>query len=370
MTQALKITIQVITFGILLAILAFTSSMFLHIGATAAALILIVSLEFFPQGGSFNTALIDEIDELMSFRRNRVNVNDATTHPLEKELNKLLKKYQQSVQADTLVAGEMVLLSDKVAKGHYSCRAESDTKTPYVHVLRNSINNMIDASEKNLQNAIATLQKFSEGEFDKKSRVTVEGKMAELLNNVNSLGDALAQMQRNDIESKEKITKNAQKLNATIEEISNSTIMELKDMINAAVERIHDVSHKENEMVDGLQTLVANANETKTILSTIGDIAEQTNLLALNAAIEAARAGEHGRGFAVVADEVRKLAERTQKSLAESTATTNVLIQSISDSSDTLSKNATEVNDISQEVTQISAKLDEIISSLHTLAQN
>jgi len=306
---------------------------------------------------------------MMEFKRNKVDIDLNTTNEAEINFNKIVTSYQNSVLADTRVAGEMVLLADKVSNGHYSCRVNADSKTPYVHVLRNSMNNMLTSAEVNLDNAITTLKSFADGKFTSRSEVKVEAKMADLLNNINLLGQSLQDMEQENKDTQSHIVEISEKLNGTITEITDTTILELKDMIGSTVERIHNVSEKENEMVHNLQDLVTNANETKAILSNIGEIAEQTNLLALNAAIEAARAGEHGRGFAVVADEVRKLAERTQKSLAETSATTNVLIQSISDSSDTLNKNATEVNSISDDVSLISDKMDDIINVLQDLTK-
>lgn len=371
MNNKLKNIVIIVAFSTLIGSLFLVESNIVHL--LLAVITMTITLMFNMQNSSNESQVLNkkrlELIEMMEFKRNKIQVDENTTDEAEKNFNKIVTTYQKSVLDDTKVAGEMVLLTDKVAKGHYSCRIGSDSKTPYVHVLRNSLNNMLIASEKNIDNAIATLQKFSEGSFSTRSEINVEAKMADLLNNINALGESLESMEQKNQESQKTIVDSSNRLNETISTITNTTIKELKEMIGNAVERIHNIAHKENDMVESLQTLVVNANETKTILATIGDIAEQTNLLALNAAIEAARAGEHGRGFAVVADEVRKLAERTQKSLAETSATTNVLIQSISDSSDALNKNASDVNDISSEVGLISDKMDEIIDTLSNLSK-
>jgi len=110
--------------------------------------------------------------------------------------------------------------------------------------------------------------------------------------------------------------------------------------INLLVEEVQTESRIGLELAQRLNELSQNADEAKNVLNVISDIADQTNLLALNAAIEAARAGEHGRGFAVVADEVRKLAEQTQKSLSEIEATISVIVQEISNASDAMNKNS------------------------------
>jgi len=147
---------------------------------------------------------------------------------------------------------------------------------------------------------------------------------------------------------------------------ANENLAIAKEDIVSLASKVYETAQMESELAQNMEVLSKDANDIKNVLVIIGDIADQTNLLALNAAIEAARAGEHGRGFAVVADEVRKLAERTQKTLSEINATINVVVQAISDASTNMNNASVEM----QAMTGIAKNVEERINTTATTVNN
>lgn len=143
-------------------------------------------------------------------------------------------------------------------------------------------------------------------------------------------------------------------------EIANQKLEAAKKIVLDLSETIVQNSAKELDLAEKLNYLSRDTEQVRSVLSMISDIAEQTNLLALNAAIEAARAGEHGRGFAVVADEVRTLAERTQKSLVQINATINVVVQSIIQSAEEMNKNAASFHEMTSHAQDVSSSIIEV----------
>jgi len=116
-----------------------------------------------------------------------------------------------------------------------------------------------------------------------------------------------------------------------------------------------------------VRTLGEQSKQIGEIVSTINDIADQTNLLALNAAIEAARAGEQGRGFAVVADEVRKLAERTGKATSEISSMIGAIQGEVDHAVAAMNKTTGQVDVSMRHSREAGAQLEAIVQSVTTL---
>lgn len=244
-----------------------------------------------------------------------------------------------------IASGEGDLTRKMAIKGEDEVAQVSEQINHFIEKVRTTINEIKTVSSEN--SSIAN-------EFSSTTMQT--GKRVEETTHLVNTTTEQSKHIRNEMQASiEKAKTNKEELSKALSYIgeANTSILHLNNEIQHS-------AHSETEMARRIEHLSGEASQVKDVLTVISDIAEQTNLLALNAAIEAARAGEHGRGFAVVADEVRKLAERTQKSLTEINATINVIVQSITESSEGMNTNAKKVEELAVVSQSVETKISQM----------
>ncbi len=215
--------------------------------------------------------------------------------------------------------------------------------------IADAINHLVNVFKETIedtkQNSIQTMQE-SHALEDTAQKLAVNINKAETL--FNAANHLIQDIGKNLDTTEEQVI-------STTEDLDNTqkTLDKFAISLQNVVEKINSSNERQDGLTHQMVDLNAQATQIKDIISIIGDIADQTNLLALNAAIEAARAGEHGRGFAVVADEVRQLAERTQKSLSEINLNVNIITQNIDQISHGIEHNASEFTEISNDADEL-----------------
>jgi methyl-accepting chemotaxis protein len=140
-------------------------------------------------------------------------------------------------------------------------------------------------------------------------------------------------------------------------------------IVNQTVDEMQSIKQTVTDTAQSVEELGKRGEQIGQIIAVINDIADQTNLLALNAAIEAARAGEHGRGFAVVADEVRKLADRTTKATDEIAHSITAIQTETKQAVDRMSKGTDQVTKGVERASHAGESLQQIVSSARAVAE-
>ncbi|WP_394960079.1 methyl-accepting chemotaxis protein [uncultured Helicobacter sp.] len=288
----------------------------------------------------------------LRYERDEVAPIDLTNSDEIGEMARLINTEVQSTQNGLAHDREAILQVQEVIKkvniGDFSLQIDTIPANPHIKHLVKLIDEMKQALHTLLETSISVLRSFADGDFTERlDSGNYESEAKGLFDKISTLGQTIGTMLNSELHIANALAEKSLVQKDSMSTLFASIQAQTNDLIQAT-DKIDRVTQSMQEVNSSVSGVITQSEEIKSIANLIKDVADQTNLLALNAAIEAARAGEHGRGFAVVADEACKLAESTQKSLAQIEVSANSLAQSIVEMGEVVQSQTSAITHISE----------------------
>lgn len=321
--------------------------------------------------------------DLLNYKSSTIELNTINTNDEFGKLNQRLLQasyiIQDGLNQDKKAVEQSVQIANEIKAGDLKNIITASPKNPQLIGLKEVLNEMIITLQSRVGKDLNAIENCTQNYLKNNFLATISGASGKIEKAINELGEQMSKMLRissgfaSELNDESKSLAEQSKLLVESNETSQKSIDEQAGAFEAIMSSMANVSQK-------TQNTTEHAEAVRQIIGVIKDISDQTNLLALNAAIEAARAGEHGRGFAVVADEVRNLSARTDKSITEIEATINLVVQDIGDVASSISDQASKLEELSMRVknlkeatyknTDIVAKTDEISKKVRDISED